>query len=448
MKFRAFFSYARADDRIANWLHRQIDRYRTPMGLVGQTGDLGPIPKKLHPIFRDRTDLQAGGHIDASLQQALEDSETLVVLCTPVSAKSHWVNHECETFLGLGRETRIFPIIAAGQPDSADPETECFPPVLRGKGLLAADLRAIRLPNGQLIGDGREGGRLKLIAGLLGVPLDKLVQRERRRQRVLLTGATSVALCFAAVAVAATLFAHQAEVQRSRAEMNMAALADASDRADESIALAMDTANNLVAYASDLADIPQMPHARAEQLIDQALSIQARLAAAGAPDSNRTMIRAQTLNAAARAYIKVGDLEKAMNSVTEANRIFAELLGRHPQNRELQDELAGTYEGISEIKFRGGDPAGAIAALDIGLPMLRKLAENGDALARRHLAFGLARRGLIFMVAHPAAAAPQLTQAFDIFCALSKERPNSEAQSDAQMSNTIAVRGGLNQRCQ
>jgi hypothetical protein len=66
------------------------------------------------------------------------------------------------------------PVIAAGEPDSGDPETECFPPALRGKALLAADLREIKLPTGQLIGDGREGGRLKLLAGLLGVGLDQL----------------------------------------------------------------------------------------------------------------------------------------------------------------------------------------------------------------------------------------------------------------------------------
>jgi hypothetical protein len=181
MAYWAFFSYARADDRVANWLHRQLDSYRTPKALVGSAGALGPAPAKLHPIFRDRTDLQAGGHIDHALQQVLEESETLVVLCTPTSAKSHWVDHECETFLRLGRADRIFPVIASGQPESNDRDTECFPPSLRGKGLLAADLREIKLPNGQLVGDGREGGRLKLIAGLLGVPLDALAQRERRR---------------------------------------------------------------------------------------------------------------------------------------------------------------------------------------------------------------------------------------------------------------------------
>jgi len=206
MRYRAFFSYARADDRIANWLHRQLDSYRTPSSLIGVEGELGPAPARLYPIFRDRTDLEAGGHVDSALMAALEASETLVVLCTPTSARSAWVNRECAAFIELGREKLIFPIIAAGEPDSGDAETECFPPVLRGRGLLAADLREIRTPSGQLVGDGREGARLKLIAGLLGLPLDRLVQRERRRQRQLVTLLSGAALTFLAVAVAAAGF--------------------------------------------------------------------------------------------------------------------------------------------------------------------------------------------------------------------------------------------------
>ena len=61
----------------------------------------------------------------------------------------------------------------------------------------AADLRETKLPGGRLVGDGREGGRLKLIAGLLGVPLDNLVQRERKRQRLQLITRSAVAFTLA-----------------------------------------------------------------------------------------------------------------------------------------------------------------------------------------------------------------------------------------------------------
>ena len=214
MRYRAFFSYSRADDRIANWLHGQLDSYRTPKGLVGTQGALGRIPAKLHPIFRDRTDLASGAHLDADLQAALENSETLVVLCSPDAAKSTWVNHEIETFIRLGRKDRIFPVIARGEPNSGDPGTECFPPALRPQGILAADLRQFKTTTGQLVGDGREAARLKLIAGLLGLPLDELAKRERRRQRQVSAALGGAAILFAAVAAVAIWQAHEADNER------------------------------------------------------------------------------------------------------------------------------------------------------------------------------------------------------------------------------------------
>lgn len=53
------------------------------------------------------------------------------------------------------------------------------------------------MPSGQLVGDGRESGRLKLIAGLLGVSLDMLIHRERKRQRQLVAALAASALTFA-----------------------------------------------------------------------------------------------------------------------------------------------------------------------------------------------------------------------------------------------------------
>lgn len=217
MRYRAFFSYARADDRIANWLHRQLDIYRTPKELVGTEGALGPVPVKLHPIFRDRTDMSGGGQLSDRIEEALKESEALIILCSPATAASPWVNREVELFLASGQRDRIFPVIAAGLPESNDLERDFFPPALRGLGVLAADLREIRQSSGRMIGDGREGGRLKLLAGLLGLGLDQLTRRERRRQRLLLAGTSAAALSFACVAVAAGWFAYDASQARDSA---------------------------------------------------------------------------------------------------------------------------------------------------------------------------------------------------------------------------------------
>ncbi len=210
MKYRAFLSYSRADDRVADWLHRELDSYRLPSSLVGVPGEFGAAPAKLHPIYRDRTDMSGGGSLSEKVQQALKESDALIVLCSPSAATSEWVNAEVVAFQDLRRSHRIYPVVCPDLPDSADLEGDYFPPALRGKGHLATDLRDLKLPDGRRIGDGRDGGRLKLLSGLLGLPLDTLAQRERTRQRRLIARLALASIVFALVALAAGVFGWRA----------------------------------------------------------------------------------------------------------------------------------------------------------------------------------------------------------------------------------------------
>jgi len=178
--YQAFLSYSRADNRVADELHKLLDGYRTPKSLLRE---YNYVPPKLYPIFRDRTDLSGGGGLTDRVFKALKESKRLIVLCSPAASKSVWVEKEVKEFIRIGRISHIFPVIASNAPDAENVETEFFPPSLRGHGLLAADLREIRNDNGKIVGDGFHNGKLKLIAGLLNVPVDSLVQRERKRQR-------------------------------------------------------------------------------------------------------------------------------------------------------------------------------------------------------------------------------------------------------------------------
>src|SRR5215467_649728 len=57
----AFLSYAHADTAWAKWLHAALEGFRIDKDLVGGDTPLGPAPKTLRPIFRDREDF-SGGH--------------------------------------------------------------------------------------------------------------------------------------------------------------------------------------------------------------------------------------------------------------------------------------------------------------------------------------------------------------------------------------------------
>jgi hypothetical protein len=56
-EYLAFISYSRKDSRVARWLHRKLESYRFPTGLVAAENH-PPHPTHLRPIIRDKTDLE------------------------------------------------------------------------------------------------------------------------------------------------------------------------------------------------------------------------------------------------------------------------------------------------------------------------------------------------------------------------------------------------------
>ena len=202
-RYMAFLSYSHDDAEIADWLHESLEEFHVPPRLVGKLTDQGPIPKRLSPIFRDRHELAASPDLGEEIEEAIAGSRFLIVLCSPDAAKSRWIDEEIATFKRLHREDRILAAIIGGEPFASDmpgrEEEECFPPSLRvhfdSRGRpttqraepVAADLRDE--------GDGRRMGLLKIAAGMMGVGLDELAQREaqRRHRRLYAITAASVA---------------------------------------------------------------------------------------------------------------------------------------------------------------------------------------------------------------------------------------------------------------
>lgn len=204
----AFISYSHRDAAAGRWLHRKLEGYRLPKRLAGTEGEDGEVPARLTPIFRDRDDLPAAGDLSEKVRAALAASRNLIVICSPNSAASPWVAKEIATFRGLHPDRPIFTAIVEGEPE------QCFPPPLREGGVepLAADLREE--------GDGRRLGLLKLVAGLAGVGLDALVQRDAARRVRRVTWVTAAAIAAMLVMGLLTVLALDArtEAQRQRAQ--------------------------------------------------------------------------------------------------------------------------------------------------------------------------------------------------------------------------------------
>jgi hypothetical protein len=146
-KYRAFLSYSHrgADAAWGKWLHGSLEHHTIDKELVGRETPAGLIPKSLRPIFRDREDFAAGPALHGQTIAALEASQFLIVICSPNSAHSKYVNEEIRRFKALGCATCIIPVIIDGEPH--DPERECFPPAL-----------AFRLNPDGTLSDEREDG--------------------------------------------------------------------------------------------------------------------------------------------------------------------------------------------------------------------------------------------------------------------------------------------------
>lgn len=247
-KYRAFISYSHADEVWGRKLHRTLERYHTPKSLIGADSRDGPVPKRIFPIFRDREELPTSSDLGGVINRALEDSDYLIVICSPRSAKSKWVNEEILTYKRLGRSNRVMCLIVDGEPNGSDVQgkepLECFPEAVR---FIVGDDGELTTARAEPIAadarEGKDGWRnawMKLAAGVLGVDYDALKRRDltRRRRRAALW--TTAAAFLAGVAVFGVWKERQARLAEKREAARVVAMQahDALDRRDERAALA------------------------------------------------------------------------------------------------------------------------------------------------------------------------------------------------------------------
>lgn len=165
-EYYAFISYKSEDVEWAIWLQHELEHYHLPASFNGRTD----IRQELRPVFRDIDEL-AAGNLPEQIKRALENSQNLIVVCSPQAAASPWVNQEVETFISLGRTDRIFPFIVEGNSPK-----EFFPPTL-----LALPKNEERL-GGDAAKQGRDIAFVKVVAGMLGLGFDSLWNRYEKEK--------------------------------------------------------------------------------------------------------------------------------------------------------------------------------------------------------------------------------------------------------------------------
>ena len=209
-KYFAFISYQRKDEKHAEWLRRSLEKYHLPANLRKENVAL---PKDIRPIFRDSLEL-SGGFLAKEIERALNDSRFLLVVCSPNSAKSPWVNKEIQTFIDQGREDCIIPFIIDGVPYSND-DNECFPPALRS---LCGEKEILGININEL---GRDAAVVKVVARMFGLKFDTLWQRHNREQRRkrIAWGLFAVMLVIASLFISGYFYKMNSEIEGKNREI-------------------------------------------------------------------------------------------------------------------------------------------------------------------------------------------------------------------------------------
>lgn len=484
MRYRAFISYSHNDSRAARWLHRSLEGYRVPSRLRGSSGEFGPLPDRLSPIFRDREDLASAGELGPKIQAALNDSEALIVICSPDAARSPWVNGEILKFKRTGRANRIYCLIVAGEPNTGDAR-ECFAPALRfdldANGELgtqpaepiAADIRPGK--------DGNTLARLKLLSGLLGVPLDTLRQREAARQKRRMLAITALALLVMLVtsylAVQAVIARNAAERRQKQAEALVDfMLGDLTDKlrqvsrldileavddkamayfqtlpttdvTDESLAQRAKALERIGDVRRDQGRLPQ-----ALQAYQAAADITSKLAKQRPHDVDRQLAYALDLTYLGTAHWYQGELDQAQQGFAAAQSVLqrARLLAR--DNTDLLYQLATVANNTGHVLESRG-------RLDEAMSQYRGMLEASERLTTIDpdntewaVYLGLAHNNLAKMAllgGDLTTAVAEYRADLDIEMGLARKDPQNNTQvekvlvSTATLGRTLALTGAV-----
>ncbi|MGA7297398.1 MAG: toll/interleukin-1 receptor domain-containing protein [Rhodanobacteraceae bacterium] len=409
-RYRAFISYSHENEPVAKWLHKALETWRPPRHLLGRQTAVGPVPKSLAPVFRDRDELPSSANLNQQVDEALQQSANLIVICSPAAAHSRWVNEEVKAFQRLGRADRVLCLIVRGEPNAAslpsNNDADCFVPALRhpsGPGRL--DTGATGEPIAADIRPGQDGKRLallKLISGMLGLRLDELRMREHqrrvRRLSLITAGAVLIMLVTTTMAIMALMARQSAERQQSQAEGLVGfMLNDLGEKMQDNTRLVTLQAVNdraMAYYASlprrDVNDkvmsgradalksigIVRFDQGRLKQAqasFEAAEKITADLLAHKPGNLKRMVAQAKSLTWLGYAFWYQGSLDEALTEFHRAESMLAQADAHTGTDSEIAHRLGTVRTNIGRILERRGDLPAAESQFQAVLQTFKKL---------------------------------------------------------------------------
>jgi hypothetical protein len=204
LQYDIFISYRHTErDRAwAKWLLDGLETYRVPKSLQKKG-----FPARIGKAFRDEDELPTSADLSTNIQQALEGSRFLLVICSKDTPSSLWVDKEVQTFRKLGKGDHIIPLLVEGTPETSFPASlnTLKKPVKQLDGTIiefseplepiAADVRP---RNDEKTSKLKHLALLRILSAILGCTFDDLRQRDLQRQvkkkRIIYSIAAALAL--------------------------------------------------------------------------------------------------------------------------------------------------------------------------------------------------------------------------------------------------------------
>lgn len=248
VKYDAFISYRHSelDSFVAQTLHKQLESFKLPKNVarrkivqakrgdhtdtaadelqagsyVPETDDTASMTEmvktRISRVFRDREELPLVTNLADPITEALQNSEYLIVICSPRLPESMWCRKEIETFIALHDREHVLAVLVEGEPDVSFPEELLYKEV--EETMSDGSVTTRKIPVEPLAADVRGANQreirrkikselLRLVAPMFDCNYDDLKQRhrEQRTRRIIMTSVSVSAICLSFGLISTTM---------------------------------------------------------------------------------------------------------------------------------------------------------------------------------------------------------------------------------------------------
>ncbi len=227
--YDAFISYRHTDPDgyVAKKLHKELEALKIPSNIKKQLLKENPNSRvKITRVFRDEEELPLVSNLADPIVEAINNSDFLIVICSPRLKESIWCKKEIDTFLSIKDRNHVLAVLVEGEPSESFPEALLYREVevTNPDGTTSI----VREPTEPLAADVRattnkerdkkiKAEVLRLAAPMFGVNFDDLRQRHKeQRMRRIMSISIACSLVFLIFGIVSTFLALKIKNQNTQ----------------------------------------------------------------------------------------------------------------------------------------------------------------------------------------------------------------------------------------